>query len=455
MKKLVLFDLDGVIVDTKQVHYEALNDAIASFDPKFIITEQEHVSRYDGLKTRTKLNMLSDEKGLPYSAHQEIYDKKQELTIYHFSKIPTDERMRGIFQSLREEGYLLGCCTNCIRRTALVALAKVGVIEYLDVIVTNDDVKNPKPHPEIYWKAMSMMGCLPEETLIIEDSPQGLLSAARSKAEVLRVNNSSDVYLSKINEKLKYQNKIVNKWTDPKMNILIPMAGAGSRFSQVGYSFPKPLIEVKGKPMIQVVVESLKMDVNYIYIVQKSHREKYNLDTLLNLVTPNCTIVETEGITEGAACTTLLAEHLINNNNPLLITNSDQFIDWNSTEFMYQMNEKDYDGGIVSFPATHPKWSFAKTDENNIVLEVAEKKPISNKATAGIYYWKNGLDYVKYAKQMIDKDIRVNNEFYVCPVYNEAIQDNKLIYNFDIEADKMWGLGTPEDLNHYLENYEG
>jgi HAD superfamily hydrolase (TIGR01509 family) len=455
MKKLVLFDLDGVIVDTKQVHYEALNDAIASFDPKFIITEQEHVSRYDGLKTRTKLNMLSDEKGLPYSAHQEIYDKKQELTIYHFSKIPTDERMRGIFQSLREEGYMLGCCTNCIRRTALVALAKVGVIEYLDVIVTNDDVKNPKPHPEIYWKAMSMMGCLPEETLIIEDSPQGLLSAARSKAEVLRVNNSSDVYLSKINEKLKYQNKIVNKWTDPKMNILIPMAGAGSRFSQVGYSFPKPLIEVKGKPMIQVVVESLKMDVNYIYIVQKSHREKYNLDTLLNLITPNCTIVETEGITEGAACTTLLAEHLINNDNPLLITNSDQFIDWNSTEFMYQMNEKDYDGGIVSFPATHPKWSFAKTDENNIVLEVAEKKPISNKATAGIYYWKNGSDYVKYAKQMIDKDIRVNNEFYVCPIYNEAIQDNKLIYNFDIEADKMWGLGTPEDLNHYLENYEG
>jgi HAD superfamily hydrolase (TIGR01509 family) len=455
MKKLVLFDLDGVIVDTKQVHYEALNDAITSFDPKFIITEQEHVSRYDGLKTRTKLNMLSDEKGLPYSAHQEIYDKKQELTIYHFSKIPTDERMRGIFQSLREEGYMLGCCTNCIRRTALVALAKVGVIEYLDVIVTNDDVKNPKPHPEIYWKAMSMMGCLPEETLIIEDSPQGLLSAARSKAEVLRVNNSSDVYLSKINEKLKYQNKIVNEWTDPKMNILIPMAGAGSRFSQVGYSFPKPLIEVKGKPMIQVVVESLKMDVNYIYIVQKSHREKYNLDTLLNLITPNCTIVETEGITEGAACTTLLAEHLINNDNPLLITNSDQFIDWNSTEFMYQMNEKDYDGGIVSFPATHPKWSFAKTDENNIVLEVAEKKPISNKATAGIYYWKNGSDYVKYAKQMIDKDIRVNNEFYVCPIYNEAIQDNKLIYNFDIEADKMWGLGTPEDLNHYLENYEG
>jgi NDP-sugar pyrophosphorylase family protein len=151
------------------------------------------------------------------------------------------------------------------------------------------------------------------------------------------------------------------------------MAGAGSRFADVGYTFPKPLIDVKGKPMIQVVVESLNIVANYIYIVQKSHREKYNLDALLNLITPNCKIVETEGITEGAACTTLLAKEFINNDSPLIVTNSDQFIDWNSTEFMYQMNEKDFEGGIVSFPATHPKWSFAKTDKNNLVLEVAEK----------------------------------------------------------------------------------
>jgi HAD superfamily hydrolase (TIGR01509 family) len=454
MKKLVLFDLDGVIVDTKEIHYKALNDAISQVDPKYIITEAEHVARYDGLKTRTKLNMLSEEKGLPYTVHQQIYDEKQRLTIYHFSQIQSNERMREIFKTLSEDGYIVGCCTNCIRRTALVALAKVGVIEYLDVIMTNDDVKNAKPHPEIYWKAMSMMGCLPEETLIIEDSPQGLLSATRSRADYIRVKNSKDVTLDKIYKKLQVKKKIMNKWHDEKMNILIPMAGAGSRFANAGYSFPKPLIDVRNKPMIQVVVESMNIDANFIYIVQKEHREKYNLDTLLNLITPNCKIVEIEGITEGAACSTLLAKEHINTDAPLIITNSDQFIEWNSTEFIYQMNEKDFDGGIVSFPATHPKWSFAKTDENNIVLEVAEKKPISNKATAGIYYWKHGADYVKYTEQMIEKDIRVNNEFYVCPVYNEAIQDGKRIYNFDIEADKMWGLGTPEDLNYYLENYE-
>tara|TARA_R110002074_G_scaffold56627_1_gene139601 strand:- start:16715 stop:18079 length:1365 start_codon:yes stop_codon:yes gene_type:complete len=452
MKKLVLFDLDGVIVDTKQVHYEALNDAISQVNPKYIITEAEHIARYDGLKTLTKLNMLSEEKGLPYTDHQEIYNSKQELTIKHFSNILTSERMRGIFKTLRDDGYLVGCCTNCIRRTALVALAKVGVIEYLDVIVTNDDVKNPKPHPEIYWKAMSMMGCLPEETLIIEDSPQGLLSATRSKADVIRVNNSAHVSLDKIYKRLKTKEKIMNKWHDEKMNVLIPMAGAGSRFEKVGYSFPKPLIDVKGKPMIHLVADMLNLDANFIYIVQKSHREKYNLDTLLNLITPNCKIVEVDGLTEGAACTTLLARDLIDNDAPLILANSDQFIDWDSTEFMYKMNEKDYDGGIVCFPSTHPKWSFAKTDESGIISEVAEKNPISDQATAGIYYWKHGADYIKYTDQMIEKDIRTNNEFYVCPVYNEAIGDGKVIYNHSIPAENMWGLGTPEDLTYYLEN---
>jgi dTDP-glucose pyrophosphorylase len=329
----------------------------------------------------------------------------------------------------------------------------------MDLIISNEDVKNSKPHPEMYWKAISIMSCLPEETLIVEDSPYGLLAASRAKAHILRVASPKDVTYSNIHKKLtEIKQGYTMKspaWRDENLNILIPMAGAGSRFEQAGYTFPKPLIDVKGKPMIQVVAESLNIEANFIYIVQKSHREKYNLDALLNLITPNCKIVEIEGITEGAAVTTLLAKDYINNNSSLIITNSDQFIDWNSTEFMYQMNEKDFDGGIVSFPATHPKWSFAKTNDNNVVLEVAEKKPISNKATAGIYYWKHGSDYVKYTEQMIKKDIRVNNEFYVCPVYNEAIQDGKQILNFDIEADKMWGLGTPEDLNYYLENYEG
>jgi dTDP-glucose pyrophosphorylase len=239
-------------------------------------------------------------------------------------------------------------------------------------------------------------------------------------------------------------------WKDEKMNILIPMAGAGSRFQQAGYTFPKPLIDVEGKPMIQVVVENLNIEANYIYVVQKSHREKFNLDTMLNLITPGCRIVETEGITEGAACTALLAKDLIDSDSPLFFANSDQFVEWDSNEFMYKMNETDCDGGIVTFRSAHPKWSFAKIDERGLVTEVAEKNPISDIATVGFYYWKKGSDFVKYAESMIEKEIRVNNEFYVCPVFNEAIGDDKQIRIFDV--DKMWGLGTPEDLKHFLEN---
>jgi dTDP-glucose pyrophosphorylase len=209
---------------------------------------------------------------------------------------------------------------------------------------------------------------------------------------------------------------------------------------------------VNGEPMIKVIVENLNIDANFIYIVQRNHREKYNLDTLLNLITPNCQIVEVDGVTQGAAVTTLLAKSLINNERPLLISNSDQYVEWNSNEFLYKVYETKLDAAILTFKSTHPKWSFVKCDEFGYVTEVAEKKPISDKATVGIYYWSKGSDYVRYAEQMISKNIRTNNEFYVCPVFNEAIEDKKRIKTYDVE--KMFGLGTPEDLKFYLENYK-
>jgi dTDP-glucose pyrophosphorylase len=204
--------------------------------------------------------------------------------------------------------------------------------------------------------------------------------------------------------------------------------------------------------MIQVVVENLGLEANFHYVVQKEHRSKYNLDTLLNLITPGCKVIEVDGITEGAACTALLAKEFIDNDNPLFFANSDQFVEWEPMEFMYNMQETQSDGGIVTFEGTHPKWSYAKTNEKGIVTKVAEKNPISTHATVGYYYWKKGSDFVKYAEQMIERDIRVNNEFYVCPVFNQAIEDDKTIRIFN--AEEMWGLGTPEDLEYYISNYK-
>jgi HAD superfamily hydrolase (TIGR01509 family) len=450
MVKLIIFDLDGVLYEAKHVHYETLNESLGD---EYRISWEEHLSKYDGLKTNQKLMLLTKEKNLPTSQHEEVWNKKQDLTIKKLKSLEKSEDLISCMESLTNEGYKIAVCSNSIRKTVLTVLSKLGIIEYFDMILSNQDIKNGKPHPEIYWKCMSEMNFLPEETLIIEDSPPGLLSASRSRANVMRVSSPKEVKYDNIKKYINMSQKnTIPKWKDDKLNVLIPMAGAGSRFETAGYTFPKPLIEVNGKPMIQVVVENLNIDANFIYIVQKKHREKYNLDSLLNLITPNCTIVEVDGITEGAACTTLLAKEFINNNNPLIMSNSDQFVEWDSNEFMYKMNENNCDGGILTFKSTHPKWSFVKVNENGYVTEVAEKKPISDVATVGIYYWKNGSDYVKFAEQMVEKNIRVNNEFYVCPVFNEAVYDDKKIRTFNVET--MWGLGTPEDLNIFLKNYE-
>jgi len=451
--KLIIFDLDGVLVEAKNLHFEALNKALGK---EYAISWKEHLSKYDGLKTNQKLEMLTQDKGLPVELHSQVWDNKQKYTLEELRKLKPNGVLLSVMNTLVDEGYKIAVCSNSIRKTVLTVLSKLGLMEFMDYIISNEDVQNSKPHPEMYWRAISKMGCLPEETLIVEDSPYGLLAASRAKAHILRVKNPSEVTPTNIFKKIEeIENGYVMKppaWRDEKLNILIPMAGAGSRFEQAGYTFPKPLIDVKGKPMIQVVVENLNIKANYIYIVQKSHREKYNLDTLLNLITPGCKIVEVEGVTEGAAVTALMAKEYINNDSPLFFANSDQFVEWDSNEFMYKMNETDSDGGIVTFKATHPKWSFAKIDENGLVTEVAEKNPISDIATVGYYYWKHGSDFVKYAEQMIKKNIRVNNEFYVCPVFNQAIEDCKQIRTFDIS--KMWGLGTPEDLKYYLENYK-
>jgi dTDP-glucose pyrophosphorylase len=304
---------------------------------------------------------------------------------------------------------------------------------------------------------MTALNALPKDTIIVEDSHIGREGAINSGAHLYPVKDAYELDKTKFMNMIKeFKQQTTEKnipWRNKKMNVLIPMAGAGSRFSSAGYTFPKPLIEVVGKPMIQVVVENLNVEAHFIFLVQKEHYEKYNLKQLLNLIAPGCDIIQIDSVTEGAACTTLLAKELINNNEPLLIANSDQFVEWNSNECLYAFTADNIDGGIITFEATHPKWSFAKIGDDGFVSEVAEKNPISNMATVGIYYWSHGSDYIKYAEQMISKNIRTNGEFYVCPVFNEAIQDGKKIRVKEIN--KMWGIGTPEDLHYFLENYKG
>lgn len=453
MVKLIVSDFDGVLLDLKEIHFEALNRALESLDKKYVISPEEHVKTFDGLSTKRKLKLLSELKGFPLDKFEEINDLKQKFTVElldGFDKVNFD--IVSVLTRLKNDGYLFYVASNAIRHTVELGLEKLGISHLVDRVYSNQDVKNSKPHPEIYLKCMMEASVSPNETIIIEDSKHGREAAVKSGGHVCGVDHSFDFTYERIKSVIDSVAPEKIKWAGSSdVTVLIPMAGAGSRFIKAGYDLPKPLIDVNGKPMIQHVVDNLNIDAKFIFVVQEEHYKKYNLATYLNLIAPGCEIIQTSGVTEGAACTTLLAKNFINNDRHLLIANSDQFVEWSSCDFMYSMLCDDADGGILTFEANDPKWSYVRLGLDGYACEVAEKKVISNEATVGIYYWKKGSDYVKFAEQMITNNIRVNNEFYVCPVYNEMFKENNRVKIF--RADKMWGLGTPEDLDYFLKNY--
>ena len=456
MIKHIIFDLDGVLVNARELHFYSFNKALEHVDKKYVITKQEHFSTYDGLPTNKKLEILTQLKGLPIESYESIWTKKQEYTAeFILSNIEPDKRLIAVLDKLKQEHISMSVASNSIRETVKNILSKKGFLPYMDFFLSNEDVKRAKPSTEIFLRSMIRAQVDPKECVIIEDSNIGKKAAQNSGAHLCPVLCTDDVTYEKIRAAIDMANNTAqtHKWVGGDINVLIPMAGAGTRFEKAGYTFPKPLIEVRGKPMIQVVVDNINIEGQHIFIAQRAHSEKYNLKETLNLISPGCKLTITDGLTEGAACTTLLAKEHINNDTPLIMANSDQYIDWDSSEFMWSMMADHVDGGILVFESTHPKWSFAKLNSDGHICEVAEKRPISNLATVGIYFWRRGSDYVKYAEQMIKKNIRVNNEFYVCPVFNEAIQDGKKIKVFKIDNNKMWGIGTPEDLSCFLENH--
>lgn len=239
------------------------------------------------------------------------------------------------------------------------------------------------------------------------------------------------------------------------LNIVIPMAGRGSRFVDAGYILPKPLILVHGKPMISVVVNNIKpmQDHRFIFIVLKEHIDTYQVDEQLKALVPGSEVVVVDRVTEGAACTVLLAKELINNDSPLMIANSDQWVDVDIDKYLKIMETKQADGLIMTMTANDPKWSYIKIDSNDWISQVVEKKVVSNEATVGIYNYLKGSDFVSAAESMIQKNIRVNNEFYVAPVYDELILAGKKVtwFNIGSEGAGMYGLGIPSDLDLFLE----
>ena len=243
-----------------------------------------------------------------------------------------------------------------------------------------------------------------------------------------------------------------------KINIVIPMAGQGSRFAKAGYSKPKPFIDVLGKPMIAHVLENLSIpNARFILLARSEHYEKE--PEIIKWIKEHypAEFVLIDKLTEGAACTVLHAHRLINNTTPLLIANSDQLVDMNINDYLEDSQKRNLDGSVLCFEATETKWSYAKLNTQGLITEIREKQVISPHATVGIYYFEQGRYFVENALDMFVRNDRVNNEFYVAPVYNYGIKQGKRFGIYSIDKAQMHGIGTPEDLNIYLDwrkNYD-
>jgi UDP-N-acetylglucosamine diphosphorylase / glucose-1-phosphate thymidylyltransferase / UDP-N-acetylgalactosamine diphosphorylase / glucosamine-1-phosphate N-acetyltransferase / galactosamine-1-phosphate N-acetyltransferase len=235
------------------------------------------------------------------------------------------------------------------------------------------------------------------------------------------------------------------------MQIIIPMAGAGSRFSQAGYQLPKPLIDVAGEPMISRVMDNLGTNHQYWFIVQKAVWAEHSVQ--LTRAAQKCamhTFLLTDGLTQGAAETCLLAERMWDPEEPLMIANCDQITYLhNDQDPLEVMQQRQLDGLILTFESQSNKNSYVEINDQGYVIRVAEKEVISSHATTGAYLWAKAKYFSNSARKMIVENVRVNNEFYVAPVYSWNIKKGLKIGTLPVL--EHWPIGTPEDLNMYLQ----
>ena len=438
--KLFIFDLDGVLIDSKKNHFDSLNRSLKLIDKKYCISKNEQKYIFEGLTTNQKLILLSEIKKLPSHYYDIIWKNKQNFSNELFKKVKKDKQLIKTFAFIKDNGIKIAVASNSIKSTVETLLDKLGLIQYVDLYLSNEDVTSPKPSPEIYSKCFEILNVPKENSLIFEDSLFGKISALKSECKIYSINSPLEINMENIK-------KIIEE--KPKIKVLIPMAGQGSRFKDVGYQDIKPMIKINNKTMVQIVIENIGIEAEYIFVVRKEDEISYNISQHISNHVKESKIIIQDEKQPGAASSSLLAKDLIDNDDHLVIANVDQYIEDDISAIIKSFILKGVDGGILTFDNSEAKWSYVKNNNFGVVDAVAEKNVISNEATCGIYFWNKGSDYVKYANQMIQKGIKTNNEFYICPVYNEAIEDSRLIISHKVK--EMHGIGTPEDLDAFLQ----
>ena len=236
------------------------------------------------------------------------------------------------------------------------------------------------------------------------------------------------------------------------VNIVIPMAGLGSRFAKAGQARPKPLIEVlPGQPMLTFVTRYLSLGEphRFVFVCRSEHVEDFSLESVFKSLVRSFVIATTDDVTQGPACTALLASKFIDNDQELLVAYCDDYLDERIDEVLYEWRRKKAAAGALLFSSRNPRHAYAVTSASGRVLKVAEKERISAKAIAGFYYFREGRDFVRLAKRMVREDRRAKGEFFVSGVYNEFIAEGKRVVSRTIPARNNYSMGVPADLERF------
>lgn len=436
-----LFDLDGVLVDTLNIQYNSTVKAISKYVNINLTEGLEKILR-SNITTSKKLDYLIQKNIISKEQKNIIYSEKKKISNDKFKNLLLDDEKIKLFSFLKDKSCLISVVTNGNRKSAEIILKSLGLYNFLDLLISNQDVTNPKPHSEPYVKAISHFGGDLKDFIIFEDSETGLIAANGTGCKVYQVTKVSDINLD-----------LIKRINNLNRNILIPAAGLGSRFQQRGFKLQKPLIELGNKTLIHHAISSLDIEGNYIFIIRKiDNNSNIKLIELLRSIKRDCKIIEIDYVTEGSASSCYLAKELIDNDNELIISNCDQILEWNSKKFLeYSSN---YDCSVLTFKSNEKQHSYIKTDENNKGIEIKEKEVISDNALVGVHYFKKGSDFINSYEYIFKNKIKFKNEYYLSTVCNNLINQGKEVVNYTFPKNELYySTGTPKDYFKYMRDH--
>lgn len=464
--RLVVFDLDGVLVESRDLHYEALNKALEEgAGTQYVISREEHECVYDGLSTNQKLKMLEVAKGLPKDLHKVVWQKKQDYTESMVKAIlkPTENILNAI-KSLKKMCLPVCVASNCIRSSVKTILETVGLMPYVDVFLSNEDVENPKPAPDLYLKACATFGVPPGNTLVVEDSTKGFEAASRAGCNMLRVSNPNDVTEDSVKGRIRELETLTEDVT-----IVLPLSGPYPEIWQARETpeMPLYLTDIAGESVLELIGESLRSrryNATYIFVVKESVAKAFDVEALCAKAVDYAPlkVVKVKTDTLSSIHTILQTPpEYIPDNIPLLVADGHHLPVWKDGASLDDLLGSHADAAMTVLQSTDPRFSYVRLNTNsrssmdalskqgpNSVIEVTMgARPSSNLAASGLYYFKQASYFKKAAKAVIDANERWLGRFYSAQLFNEMVKDGKVTEALHLKY--SWSLRNVNEIQAY------